>query len=61
LWSGEKPDQHCEKTVTLTSLDYQNTIQAPIGENPKKLIEGGEDVSVHDGRKELLHVQEAQC
>jgi hypothetical protein len=49
--SGEQPDQHREETVGLTSLDDQNTKQAPIPENPKELIEGGEEVSVHDGEE----------
>ncbi len=29
----------------LTSLNHQNTKQAPIAESPKELIEGGEEVS----------------
>jgi hypothetical protein len=47
----ENPDQHSEKTMALTSLDYQNTKQAPIEEHPNELIEG-EDMSVHDERSE---------
>jgi hypothetical protein len=40
--------------VGLTGLDDQNTKQAPIPENPKELIEGGEEVSVHDGREGIV-------
>lgn len=38
----------------LTGLDNQNTKQAPIRENPKELIEGGEEVGVHDGKEGIV-------
>jgi hypothetical protein len=40
--------------VGLTGLDDQNTKQAPIPENPEELIEGGEEVSVHDGKEGIV-------
>lgn len=38
----------------LTSLDNQNTKQAPVPENPKELTEGGEEVSAHDGKEGIV-------
>ena len=38
----------------LTSLDNQNTKQAPIRENPKELIEVGDEVSIHGSKTGIV-------